>query len=253
MPPPSVDARVVALHVADGRHRVSNPIYQAIFDVAKVLEIPVVILALAGLAVVIVETGALGVELNSRRSRGSGGRDVDRLTTAATAARSALMDGVPQRAVTALRPVAWSAAMDDAYAAFAERFAGPGRDNRIAKELADFDFGRQRRLNRTRLLVRFGPALGLMGTLIPLSPALDGLAKGDVGALTDNLRVAFSVTVLGLLVGAVAFALSLVRERIYGQDFSDLEYVASVLTDDSYPAPDPPGADVDGVPTRTEG
>lgn len=100
----------------------------------------------------------------------------------------------------------------------------------IAKQLADFDFGRTRRLGRTRLLVRVGPALGLMGTLIPLSPALEGLANGDVTALTDNLRLAFSITVLGLLIGAVAFGLSLARDRIYGQDYSDLEYVAAVLT-----------------------
>jgi biopolymer transport protein ExbB/TolQ len=69
-----------------------------------------------------------------------------------------------------------------------------------------------------------------MGTLIPLSPGLDGLANGNTRALADNLRVAFSVTVLGLLVGAVAFGLSLVRDRTYGQDYSDLEYVAAILT-----------------------
>ena len=79
------------------------------------------------------------------------------------------------------------------------------------------------------MLVRFGPALGLMGTLIPLSPALDGLAKGDVQQLSENLRVAFSVTVLGLLIGAVAFSISLVRDRLYAQDLSDLEYVAAAL------------------------
>ena len=83
-----------------------------------------------------------------------------------------------------------------------------------------------------------------MGTLIPLSPALDGLANGDVQTLTDNLRVAFSVTVLGLLVGAIAFALSLSRDRIYGQDFSDLEYVAAVLTADETDEPRPTHADI---------
>ena len=71
-----------------------------------------------------------------------------------------------------------------------------------------------------------------MGTLIPLAPALDGLARGDVDALTDNLRLAFSITVLGILIGVLALGLSLVRERLYGQDFSDLEYIAAVLTDD---------------------
>ncbi len=82
-----------------------------------------------------------------------------------------------------------------------------------------------------------GPALGLMGTLIPLSPALAGLADGDVAALSDNLRVAFSVTVAGLLIGAIAFAISLVRDRLYAQDYSDVEYVAVTLT-----APSPNGS-----------
>ncbi len=128
--------------------------------------------------------------------------------------------------------------MDATYVAMVAHVGEPGADNRIAKDLADFDFGRQRRLERTRLLVRAGPALGLMGTLIPLAPALDGLAKGDVNALTENLRVAFSVTVLGLLIGAVAFGLSLVRDRIYGQDYSDLEYIAAVLTDPAFEVDD---------------
>ena len=99
----------------------------------------------------------------------------------------------------------------------------------MAKILADFDLGSLRKLERTRMMVRFGPAIGLMGTLIPLSPALEGLAKGNVKLLSDNLRVAFSVTVLGLLIGAIAFAVSLVRDRMYAQDLSDLEYVATTL------------------------
>jgi len=45
----------------------------------------------------------------------------------------------------------------------------------------------------------------------------------------ENLRAAFSVTVLGLLIGAIAFAVSLVRDRLYAQDLSDLEYVATTL------------------------
>ena len=102
-----------------------------------------------------------------------------------------------------------------------------GDDHEINKALADFDFDSQRRLGRTRLLVRAGPALGLMGTLIPLSPALTGLASGNTAALSQNLRVAFSVTVVGLMIGAVAFGLSLSRDRLYGQDLSDLQYVAA--------------------------
>jgi biopolymer transport protein ExbB/TolQ len=114
--------------------------------------------------------------------------------------------------------------------AIARDAGGPDGEPSIAKRLADFDFAHQRKLARTRLLVRFGPALGLMGTLIPLAPALQGLADGDTSVLADNLRIAFSVTVLGILVGAAAFAISLLRDRIYDQDHSDLEYVAAILT-----------------------
>ena len=38
------------------------------------------------------------------------------------------------------------------------------------------------------------------------------------------------MTVLGLMIGAIAFAVSLVRDRMYAQDLSDLEYVATTLT-----------------------
>ena len=46
-----------------------------------------------------------------------------------------------------------------------------------------------------RLLVRAGPALGLMGTLIPLAPALAALGKGEPNVLADKLQTAFSITV----------------------------------------------------------
>lgn len=205
----------------------NDHLYSAIFTIAKHLETPVIICALLALAVVIGEVGAFGIEAFRRTKRRIGA-----LTTAAEDARTALRAGDPGGAAAALAPVGWSPPMAASLEIFALTAGTPDAEPRIAKELADFDFGRQQRLGRTRLLVRVGPALGLMGTLIPLSPALKGLADGNVTALTDNLRVAFSITVLGLLIGAVAFALSLVRDRTYGQDYSDLEYVAAILTSD---------------------
>jgi biopolymer transport protein ExbB/TolQ len=120
--------------------------------------------------------------------------------------------------------------MEDVLAGIVEQYGRPQSEARIAKRLAEYDYRSLRRLERTRILVRMGPALGLMGTLIPLSPALAGLADGDVATLSENLRVAFSVTVAGLLIGAIAFAISLVRDRLYAQDYSDVEYVAASLT-----------------------
>jgi biopolymer transport protein ExbB/TolQ len=218
----------------------SDQLYQAIFDISKLLELPVVIAALLSLGWVIYESGAFLMEIRQRFRR-----RLPLLAVAAADARAAIDRGDRTAAASALSRVAWSGGMSTVLAHLVVEAGGPGAEPRIAKELADFDFRCQRRLGRTRLLVRLGPALGLMGTLIPLSPALEGLANGDVQTLTDNLRVAFSITVLGLLVGAIAFALSLARDRIYGQDYSDLEYVAAVLTADDLPvestdeSPDP--------------
>jgi len=70
--------------------------------------------------------------------------------------------------------------------------------------------------------------LGLMGTLIPISPALVGLAQGDVQTLSDNLVIAFSTTVVGLLIGGIGYVISTVRERTYLQDIGDIEYALEI-------------------------
>ena len=201
-----------------------NDIENVIFDIAEALRVPVLVLALIALAVSLIELGAFIVELLRRRRR-----DYNRLETASVEARAALDRGDETGAKAALRPVAWSTGMARSLAFMVDHASRRQAGDQLAKGLADFDFRSLKRLERTRLLVRAGPALGLMGTLIPLSPALEGLANGDTEELSDNLRVAFSVTVLGLLVGAVAFAISLVRDRLYGQDLSDLEFVAATL------------------------
>ena len=209
----------------------THDIDEAIFHVADVLRVPVLILALLALALVIYELGSYLVEVHGRRRR-----QFSAIQRGAAAARAALLAGNRTAAAHAVKTVAPSAAMRRTLDFIVEHARTPGGEHELNKALADFDFDAQRRLSRTRLLVRAGPALGLMGTLIPLSPALTGLANGNTTALSDNLRVAFSVTVVGLLIGAVAFGLALSRDRMYGQDLSDLEYVAAILEDPGVPA-----------------
>ncbi len=216
----------------------SHDIDNAIFKIAAVLQVPVLVAALVALAAIIFELGTFAVELRSRSRRRAD------LETATANSRRALLASDEDAARHAVAGLARSGPMARALAIIVTHARVPGGDHRLAKALADFDIQSQSRLARTRLLVRVGPALGLMGTLIPLSPALTGLAQGNVTRLSTNLRIAFSVTVLGLLVGAVAFGLSIYRDRMYGQDLSDLEYVAAVTSDprdipDPAPPPDP--------------
>ena len=112
----------------------------------------------------------------------------------------------------------------------------PANSAGVEYALADYELAVERRLDRTRILVRAGPALGLMGTLIPLAPGLAALGHGDVATLATDLRTAFAATTIGLLVGTVAFALTLTRTRMYSEDLTALER-ATVAPGEPRPAP----------------
>ncbi|PXF60424.1 MAG: MotA/TolQ/ExbB proton channel family protein [Candidatus Methanogaster sp.] len=103
----------------------------------------------------------------------------------------------------------------------------------IEKLLHEYDTLITKRLERTSLVARIGPMLGLMGTLIPMGPALAGLAAGDVELLANNMILAFGTTVLGLLVGGGSYAISTVRSRWYDQDMDDMSYICDMIYGDS--------------------
>jgi biopolymer transport protein ExbB/TolQ len=100
---------------------------------------------------------------------------------------------------------------------------------RAEKVLSDFEMACEKDLALVRMLAKIGPILGLMGTLIPMGPALVGLASGDMASLAQNMQVAFATTVVGLLVGAIGFFCSQIKTRWYASDLSDLEYVYAVV------------------------
>jgi biopolymer transport protein ExbB/TolQ len=181
-------------------------------EIATALAVPVLIAAIVVLLLCALELGRFGAEYWRRRVRT---RDLDlrELT------RRAIAD--PRQAGS----IAYSAPSTLAAEALVEIATAPGPDRSRSTEhaLARYELNVQRRLDRTRLLVRAGPAIGLMGTLIPLAPGLAALGDGDVSALAENLRDAFGATVVGLLVGTVAFALTLARTRMYTEDLAALE------------------------------
>ncbi len=199
-------------------------IEQLLFDISEALKWPVLVAVLLALVAVVVEVGALLAEISRRRDR-----NVYALERAVETCRAHFAAGQRTQALAALLAVSRSRQMEEAISGIFDQLGRADAEARISKRLAEYDYISLRRLERSRMLVRFGPALGLMGTLIPLSPALAGLAEGDVETLTENLRIAFGVTVAGLLVGAVAFTVSLVRDRLYAQDYSDVEYMAAAL------------------------
>lgn len=83
--------------------------------------------------------------------------------------------------------------------------------------------------NRTDIVARLGPMLGLMATLIPLGPGLIALGQGDTKTLADCLLTAFDATVTGLAAAAVAYAVSRLRKRWYEDYLSSLEALMESL------------------------
>ena len=82
--------------------------------------------------------------------------------------------------------------------------------------------------NKTDILVRLGPIMGLLGTLIPLGPGLAALGSGDITTLAESLTIAFDTTVTGLAAGAVGFLVSKFRKQWYESDLIDVETLAEV-------------------------
>ena len=96
---------------------------------------------------------------------------------------------------------------------------------------------RWRSLNRLRLAVRVGPSLGLMGTLIPMASALQGLAEGNLPALASNMVTAFAATVIGLTVSVIAYLVAAARENWVRADTEALAFHAERLNRRIVPAP----------------
>lgn len=97
--------------------------------------------------------------------------------------------------------------------------------------LSDFEIAADKDLSTSKTLSKMGPMLGLMGTLIPMGPALVGLSTGDIASMAYNMQVAFATTVVGLFAAAIGFITQLVKQRWYLQDMTNLEFVAELLNE----------------------
>ena len=105
------------------------------------------------------------------------------------------------------------------------------KDNKaeVQRLLAEFEIEADKDLSTCKMLSKLGPMLGLMGTLIPMGPALAGLASGDIESMARNMQVAFATTVTGLVAAAIGYVTQQVKSRWYLQDMTNLEYLAEVI------------------------
>ena len=101
------------------------------------------------------------------------------------------------------------------------------------KIIGDYEISAQKELDKSKLLSKIGPMLGLMGTLIPMGPALVGLATGDIESMANNMQVAFATTVVGLIIGAIGFITLQVKQRWVAEDMNVLDYFIDSIKESS--------------------
>ena len=194
-----------------------NGLIGLLFTICNVLLVPVIIVLLSFLGWTVILFGGFLREALARRGTR---RTLDQCLAAAKRGEA------PARLWGRLQ--AARSGVAHAFCAHAE--PGTSETAILTHAVAELEHGITDSMARLSLLTRVGPMLGLMGTLIPLGPALAGLAAGDMQGMAQNLVVAFTTTVIGVLIGALSYAIGLVRRAWYARDLCDLEFICQRLS-----------------------
>jgi len=77
----------------------------------------------------------------------------------------------------------------------------------------ELDMAAFEELEGVRTVSRLAPMLGLIATMVPMGPALKSLADGNIQGISENLIVAFSAVIFGLVIASITFWIASVKKR----------------------------------------
>jgi len=78
----------------------------------------------------------------------------------------------------------------------------------------------------SRMLVKVGPSIGLLGTLIPMGTSLASLATGNLEAMAGQMIVAFTTTIIGLATGTLAYVVAATRQAWVNESIREQRFLA---------------------------
>lgn len=199
-----------------------NYITNALFWISNGLLVPVVVLLLyLFVRALILIGGFFGQYLALRRTDALLRDRINNLTPASLPElEAALPEGNSSLIVVYLRQL----------------LANRHSDANMQRLLADFEIAADKDLSLSKTLTKLGPMMGLMGTLIPMGPALVGLSTGDIASMAYNMQVAFATTVIGIFASAIGFITQQTKQRWYVQDMTNLEFVYNILKGNGHEA-----------------
>jgi biopolymer transport protein ExbB/TolQ len=201
---------------------IAGPLFSIMYTFSSALLYPVIIVLLM---LVLSSLGLIGEFLSeySKRHRDSRKLEEDCMQLRSTVKNSRFLDASNALLESRQNRMVASFSRDAAPYLEQKRFYA------IEKLAAEYEIKMSGQLEKTKILATISPMLGLMGTLIPLGPALIGLSQGDIATLANNLMIAFATTVVGLFAGSVGYVLTQVRRRWYWEDMSDIDYILGAL------------------------
>lgn len=106
------------------------------------------------------------------------------------------------------------------------RAEGALAEGGLAHLLMEQEGRARKRLDAARTMVRVGPSLGLMGTLIPMGSSLASMATGNLEAMAGQMVVAFTSTIIGLATGTLAYVVAAARHHWVNETVRDERYLA---------------------------
>lgn len=106
--------------------------------------------------------------------------------------------------------------------------ARPADDAYADYMITNFENEAEKDVVTSKLLAKVGPVLGLIGTLIAMSPALTGLSQGDISKMASNMQVVFATTVVGLVVSLVGLVTLQFKQRWYAKEINQLDYITRI-------------------------
>jgi biopolymer transport protein ExbB/TolQ len=211
-----------------------NILQSAIYIISTSLLYPVIIILLGMVAFIIIEIGMFSYEYVTRGGGLKRAKSND-LENSVLEAKALIDEDKFEEGISVLEKRASNRVVYlflDGVASLKERQAQNYPDTfsiNLEKLLQKCDSFISKRLVRTKATVRLGPMFGLMGTLIPMGPALLALTRGDINTLAHNLIIAFGTTVLGLLIGSLSYIIYTTRKQWYDDDLNEITYICEVL------------------------
>ena len=106
--------------------------------------------------------------------------------------------------------------------------ARPADDTYADYMITNFENDAEKDVVTSKLLAKVGPVLGLIGTLIAMSPALTALSQGDISKMASNMQVVFATTVVGLVVSLVGLVTLQFKQRWYAKEVNQLDYITRI-------------------------